>query len=429
MRHLYTAIFYLLLPLVVLRLLWRSRHTPAYRQRITERLGRGLSDHASAADVWLHAVSVGEVQAAQPLIRHLLNHRPPLTLLVTTTTPTGAQRLTELFGQRVQHHYLPFDLPAAQRRFLAQVKPRLVLVMETEIWPNLLHTCAAHRIPVVLVNARLSARSAHGYARLGAFTRTTLQQFDLIAAQTAADAARFVQLGADAAQVAVIGNLKFDQNVPGSLQDRAEALRRVWGTNRPVWVAASTHEGEEAAILAAHQLILRQHPSALLILVPRHPERFERVANLVTRAELTLARRSANQPCTAAEAVYLGDTMGELPALLAAADAAFIGGSWVNVGGHNPLEAAAVGVPVTFGPNMFNFQAVAQLLLAEQAAVQVTTAAALADCLTQWLGDAAQRSAIGERGRRVVVDNRGAAGRLFELLAPYLFNITGCNAR
>ncbi len=419
----YTLILRLLLPAALLRLYWRSLQAPAYRQRISERLA--LDEPAAApAAVWVHAVSVGEVQAAQPLIKHLRSRDPPLTVLVTTTTPTGAARVQDLFGAAVTHRYTPYDLPEVIARFLDRVEPRLLIVMETEIWPNTLAACAARGIPTVLANARLSARSARGYARLARLTRDTLERFTLIAAQTAADARRFRDLGAAAQRVVVTGSIKFDLRPAASLQDQSEAIRRSWGgggvADRPVWVAASTHEGEEELMLAAHRQIRAQVPAALLVLVPRHPERFERVAGLIQRAGFPLTRRSAQVPCPPETAVFLGDSMGELPIFLAAADTAFIGGSLVPIGGHNPLEAAAVGVPVAMGPHVFNFAAITELLVTEGAAVQVANAPALAALMIDWLTDASRRADIGEHGRRVVEANRGALQRLIALIEERL---------
>jgi 3-deoxy-D-manno-octulosonic-acid transferase len=414
----YTMLLRLLLPLALARLLWRSLRAPAYRRRIGERLALKRSA-PRPADVWVHAVSVGEVQAAAPLIRHLLTRDPPQRVLVTTTTPTGAARLKDLFDQAVIHRYTPFDLPGPVGRFLDRVRPRIILVMETEIWPNTLAQAERRRIPVILANARLSERSARGYGRLQPLTRQTLNRFDRIAAQGEADARRFLELGAAAERVEVTGSIKFDQQLPASLQEQSEVLRRDW-VDRPVWVAASTHEGEEELVLEAHRRIRAQVPEALLVLVPRHPERFDRVADLVARGGFSAVRRSTRAPCSAATAVLLGDTMGELPVFLAAADTAFIGGSLVPVGGHNPLEASAVGVPVATGPQVFNFTAIVDLLVAEEAASLVQDAEGLSTLMTRWLGDAAERTRIGENGRRVVEQNRGALGRLIALIEPRL---------
>ena len=415
---LYTLLLRLLLPLALVRLLWRSLRAPAYRRRVGERLA--LEGSAPGpADVWVHAVSVGEVQAAAPLIRYLLTRDPPQRVLVTTTTPTGAARVGDLFGKSLTHRYTPFDLPGMLSRLLDRVRPRLILVMETEIWPNMLVQATRRGIPVVLANARLSARSARGYGHLQPLTRETLNRFEHIAAQWEADARRFRELGAAPGRVQVTGSIKFDQQLPASLQEQAEVLRRDWG-QRPVWVAASTHEGEEEPVLAAHRQIRAQVPDALLVLVPRHPERFDRVAELVRRGGFTLVRRSAHMPCTEDTAVLLGDTMGELPVFLAAANAAFIGGSLVNVGGHNPLEASAVGVPVVTGPQVFNFAAMVDLLVSEDAAVIVPDARELGALVTRWLQDPTERTRIGENGRRVVGQNRGALGRLIALIEPRL---------
>jgi len=415
MRSLYSLLLLFLLPLVLLRLFWRGYRNPAYLERWPERLGYWRQP-LRPAELWIHAVSVGEVQAMQPLIRDLLGRDPALSLLVTTTTPTGARQLQALFGERVRHSFTPYDLPWIMRRFLNRVRPRLVLVVETEIWPNMLASCAAREIPVILANARMSPRSARGYARVGGFTARTLQRFRCIAAQSQSDAARFIQLGAAADRVQVTGSIKFDVRLPASLRDRAEVLRRGWGVNRPVWVAASTHEGEEELLLGVQRQLRQGFAEVLLVLVPRHPERFERVAALVRREGLAMVQRSAGLGAGATCSVYLVDTMGELPLFLAAADVAFIGGSLVPVGGHNLLEAAALGVPVAIGPHSFNFAEITRLLVAEEGAVQVKTAAALEQQLQAWLGDAAERARIGEQGLAFVERNRGALQRLLLIL-------------
>lgn len=413
--RLYSLLLYLALPLLLLRLFWRSRHAPAYRARWGERLGR-YDQRPMRAHIWIHAVSVGEVQAAEPLIKHFLAHYPNAGVMVTTTTPTGSEHLRGLFEDAVRHVYTPFDLMPVMNCFLDAVGPRLAIVMETEIWPNMLSTCQRRGVPVVLANARLSAHSAKGYARLGSFTGETLRRFAAIGAQSPTDATRFRALGAPAERVRVTGNIKFDVRRPSSLLDHAEVLRRLWGIQRPVWVAASTHEGEEEQVLLAHRKLLDQLAETLLVLVPRHPERFERVAALVERRGFALARRSTADPCGGQVSVFLGDTMGELPAFLAAGDAAFIGGSLVPTGGHNLLEAAAAGVPVAVGPHTFNFARITELMVREGAAIRVTDAHALAQCMEEWLGYATTRTRVGERGRRVVRANQGALRRLLDLL-------------
>ena len=414
MRLLYTVLLYLLLPLVLLRLLWRSIKAPAYRRRWGERFGI-FAPPRGWGGIWIHAVSVGEVQAVLPLTRRLLDDHPDLPLTVTTTTPTGSARVIEQLGDQVFHVYLPYDLPLALTGFIRRVRPRVLLMVETEIWPNLLHACRQQGIYTLLANARLSARSAARYAWLGAFTRQTFAGIDCIAAQAEADAQRFRELGAPVQRVIVTGSIKFDTRIPASLEGQVEVLRRQWG-GRPVWVAGSTHEGEDELVLSAHHSVLAQFPEALLILVPRHPERFERVAELCKRERLRFARRSRPGDYGAETQVYLGDTMGELMLLLGSADVAFIGGSLVRTGGHNMLEAAAQGVAVCFGPHVFNFSTISRLLLDEGAATQVESEAELGAQVTAWFKDASARAEVGANGRRVVAQNRGALDRLLALV-------------
>lgn len=419
MEPLYRLLMGLLLPLALLRLLWRSLRLPAYRQRMGERLGF-YPEGPRPADLWVHAVSVGEVQAAFPLIKALLERHPGLGVVVTTTTPTGAERLRQLLGERVQHRYTPYDLPSAARRFLRRFQPRLVVILETEIWPSLLAACQGQGIPVLLANARLSERSARGYARLGGFTARVLRRFALIAAQSESDARGFRALGADPRSVRVTGSIKFDVALPASLRERSEVVRRLWGSARPVWVAGSTHEGEDELLLAAHRRILQSLPDALLVLVPRHPERCVRVAALVNRQGLGLVTRSEGRTCEPGIAVFLGDTLGELAVFFGAADGAFLGGSLVPVGGHNLLEAAAAGLPVAVGPHTFNFAEITELMVERGAAVRVQGSEDLARVVGGWLADPAERVRIGEEGRRVVEENRGALQRLLGLLEERL---------
>ena len=419
MRLLYTLLLWLALPFVVARLYWRSLKAPAYRRRIAERFG-DAPFQLQRPSVWLHAVSVGETQAAQRLIRELLSRWPDCEIVVTTTTPTGSRRVRELFGDSVRHSYLPFDLPLFLRRFLTRARPVAVILMETEIWPNLIHVCARENIPVVLANARLSERSARGYARLGGFTRRVFSGLSLIAAQHERDARRFIDLGARPQAVKVTGSIKFDFRLPASLLEQAEAMRRSWndadGAGRMVWVAASTHAGEDEIVLAAHRRLLASVPNALLILAPRHPERFDPVCSLAETEGFRIQRRSSDAWVDAATQIYIGDTMGELPLLIAASDAAFVGGSLIERGGHNVLEPAALGVPVCFGPHMFNFAAIAQTLLEHNAAIEVHDAESLAGAMREWLSDASTRTRQGENGRKAVAANRGALDQLLTLL-------------
>jgi 3-deoxy-D-manno-octulosonic-acid transferase len=416
MRTLYTVLLYLLTPFIILRLLWRSRRAPAYRRRWRERFG----DYAPFSDeavVWIHAVSVGEVLAAVPLLKTLQKNWPDLPLLITTMTPTGAQQVHALFGDSVYHVYLPYDYPGAVQRFLDHFSPRLGIIMETELWPNLLAACATRTLPVVLANARLSARSAQRYQRVASLTRDTLTCLRLIAAQHEDDAQRFRRLGAT--DVQVTGSLKFDLHVPVELESQARSLRQPWG-RRLVWIAASTHDGEEAQVLDAFKRVRQEFSTLLLILVPRHPERFDEVAELCRKRGFSYARRSRQERVESSTAVYLGDTMGELLLLYGCADLAFVGGSLVPTGGHNPLEPAALGVPVLFGPHMFNFADISQRLLTGHAATQVASPGSLARAVNTYLHKPALRHRTGAHGRRFVQTNQGALTRLLALLTPLL---------
>jgi len=426
-RRLYTTALYLLLPFVLGRLAWRGLRNRGYWQRWGERFAF-FAVPELRDPIWLHAVSVGETLAAAPLVRELLARCPERSLVITTTTPTGSERVQALFGDqfigqpggRILHVYFPYDLPGVVRRFLGKTRPGLALVMETELWPNLFRQCARREIPVLIANARLSARSAKGYAKLGGLVRDTLDDISLIAAQGEVDAERFRGMGAAAERVTVMGNLKFDQRLPGDLEDRAEVLRRQLGMNRPVWVAASTHEGEDEQVLDAFTRLRERHPDALLLLVPRHPERFARVASLARRRGYDVVLRSEGRPCDADTAVFVGDTLGELLLFYAAADVAFVGGSLVPRGGHNMLEPAALGVPVVFGPHLFNFADISRALLEAGGARRVADSGELARVVGEMLSDAALRAEMGEAGRKLVAANRGALERLLALLQPYL---------
>lgn len=424
MRYLYTALFTLLIPFYLLRLYWRGFRSPAYRERWHERFGL-FDDPAQRGGIWVHAVSVGEVLAVARLVQQLLERYPGLPVLITTATPTGAERVRALFGDEVEHRYAPIDLPWVVRRFLRAYRPRLLVLVETEIWPNLIHHSRQAGVPILLANARLSLRSAQRYARVAALTREALRNITVIAPHGEADGERFLTLGARPDQVEVTGSIKFDVHLPGSLRERADVMRRDWGSQRPVWLAASTHEGEEELLLQTHDRVQQQIGNALLVLVPRHPERFERVAQLVEDAGFPLVRRSEQLPCEAETAVFLGDSMGELTLFMGASDLAFIGGSLVPHGGHNILEAAAQGVAVVFGPHMFNFSEISELFLQQGAAVQVSTVEELSLQVSRWLRDASERSRVGEVGRELVNKNRGALDRLTRLVDQLLQKTQG----
>ncbi|MGH8457779.1 MAG: lipid IV(A) 3-deoxy-D-manno-octulosonic acid transferase, partial [Nevskiales bacterium] len=357
MRRLYSFAFYLLLPLILGYFFWRSLREPGYRQRWRERFGRrpaGAGSAVAAGGIWLHVASIGEAQAARPLVESLLKQYPrlpPLTL--TCITPTGSECLRQLWGERVAHSYLPFDTPAAVTRFLDRLQPKLALVLETELWPNLYASCAARGIPLLMVSARMTETSLKSFNRFpgAGLLRETLACTAGILAQTEADAQRYRRAGAPAERVAVAGNLKFDYRLDPSLVSRAQVLREGWGAARPVWIAASTHEGEEAIVLVAHARLRERQPDLLLVLVPRHPQRFETVAGLCAKSGLSTARRSRGETGDTHSAILLVDTIGELNMFYAAADVVFVGGSLVPVGGHNLLEPAALGLPILVGPH------------------------------------------------------------------------------
>jgi 3-deoxy-D-manno-octulosonic-acid transferase len=415
----YTLLFYLLLPLVCLRLWWRGRRAPAYRQRWRERFGFGTPVLEQC--LWVHAVSVGETLAAQPLVNALLERYPGVPVLVTTMTPTGSERVRALWGERVQHVYAPYDLPAALRRFLRRARPRILIIMETELWPNMLHAARKAGVPVLLANARLSERSARGYGRAGALTRQLLQDLSHVAAQDAATASRFQGLGLPAHKLTVTGSIKFDITVAHSLIEGAQELRRQWQlATRPVLVAASTHAGEDAVVLEAFRLLQEHWPEAFLILVPRHPERFDEVARLIAGTGLPAVRRSSGAPVDAATAILLGDSMGELLRWFAMADVAFMGGSLVPVGGHNMLEPLALGLPTLTGPHLFNFQSIADELFAASALTEVHDARELADAVAGFWSDPVRALARRQAGLAVLERNRGALQRQLGLVSALL---------
>lgn len=411
-RTLYTLLFHLGLPLVALRLFLRSRKAPAYAQRIGERFAIGLPA-LKPGGIWVHAVSVGESIAAAPMIRALIARYPQLPITVTCMTPTGSERIRAMFGDQVQHCYLPYDLPWAAARFLDRARPVLGVIMETELWPNHIHQCAKRGIPVALANARLSERSARGYARFAGLTRPMLQEMNWFAVQTEAEAERFRQLGARPDCVSVTGSIKFDLTVAPELLTRAAELRGQWrAEQRPIWIAASTHAGEDEIILAAQRKLLGTHPDALLILVPRHPERFNSVFELSCREGFTTQRRSTGELVASETQVLIGDTMGELLFLYALADVAFVGGSLVENGGHNLLEPAALGKPVLSGPHLFNFLEIAAQLREVGALREVADAPSLAVAVAALWDEPVTAERMAKAGVDVMRANQGALERL-----------------
>ncbi|MFZ5536905.1 MAG: 3-deoxy-D-manno-octulosonic acid transferase [Pseudomonadota bacterium] len=486
-RGLYTTLLTLATPLALARLGWKGRANPAYRERIPERFGF-IPRLPARPRLWVHAVSVGEVIAAAPLIRAWRARHPDWAVLLTTTTPTGAAQVRRLFGEDVEHLYLPYDLPGAVRRFFARTRPSLGVIMETELWPNLAAEGAQRGIPLVLANARLSERSMRGYARVRPLVRNTLACFALIAARGPEDAARFIALGAPPKRVEALGNLKFDLELAPEVVLRGRQWRTLFGTERPVWIAASTHPGEETQVLEAHRRVLAEHPHALLLLAPRHPERVGEVVRLIEAAGLGYVLRSglpplpqplppqggggrfegevarlietanshhtacsrihalshstpfkgeelsspppsggrgggrggAPEPAPAAmdqaAQVLVIDTLGELMDFYAASDLAFVGGSLVAHGGHNPLEPAALGLPIISGPQVANFAEVYAAMFEAKAALKVEDAQGLGQAVAALLDDADERQTLGAAARAWLETHRGALGRLLERL-------------
>lgn len=414
----YTVLLYLFAPVALAVTALRGLRDPAYRDRLPERLGF-TNIRFAGSPIWVHAVSVGEVQAAAVLIRALRTRHPAHALLVTTATPTGAQRVRVLFGDSVRHCYLPYDLPGAVDRFLSRTQPRIAIVMETEIWPNLFRECGTRDIPILLASARLSEKSANRYRRLAGLLKRALTRVT-IAAQSPLDADRFRSIGADAARVHVSGNVKFDLEVPGEVRRSGESLRASQFPDRAVWVAGSTHEGEENIVLDAHERVRAVHKSALLVLAPRHPSRFEQVRTWLKARGASYASRSRNETVTADTSVLLVDTLGELLVFYAAADVAFVGGSLAPIGGHNLVEPAALARPVIVGPHNFNAPDIAQLFRSDGAALEVASAEALAAAILDLLANPARRAEIGEKGRAIVESNRGALDRVMQLIDPLL---------
>ncbi len=410
---------YLVTPLIVLRLLARGVRYRDYHRRWRERFGFYQGPQVRGS-LWVHAVSVGEVNAAEPLIKALRESYPHAPLVITTVTPTGSERVRQLFGDSVFHVYLPYDLPFAVSRFMKRVRPRLAVIVETEIWPNLYFACKRRGIPLMIVNARLSERSLRGYRPLQGLVRSALGCVRQIAAQSRTDAARYRLLGVDPARIVVSGNMKFDMPVPYDAAPAGKELRQQWGRLRPVWIAGSTHEGEELPVLEAHLQVLKRLPDALLLIAPRHPERFKMVENSVRSLGFSVATRSADRVPTAAHQVFVIDAMGELMQFYASADLAFVGGSLVPIGGHNVLEPAALSTPVLVGPHTFNFEEITLTLIREGAGVRLNGAEELGLNVLQLLRDPPRREAMGAKAKIVFDSERGAVQRVMALIDKQL---------
>ncbi|MGM0424145.1 MAG: lipid IV(A) 3-deoxy-D-manno-octulosonic acid transferase [Thermodesulfobacteriota bacterium] len=407
LHHAYNTLSHLALPAVLARLAVKGWKSPQYFQRLGERLG--FAPGQGQGGIWIHAVSVGEVQAVSALVQALLQNHPGQEILLTTTTPTGSRLVQDKYKQRVRHCYLPYDLPWAVKGFLSRHQPDLALFMETEIWPNIFLQCQRANIPLLLINARLSNRSFQGYRKIRPLMQASLNRCWHILAQSQADAARIRALGADPGKVLVSGNLKFDMQAPPAQVNAGQRLRSELWPQRPVWIAASTHKGEEEQILRAHAKILQDLPQALLIIAPRHSQRFDQVWELCQSQGFNACRRSQAEPEQARQSsVYLADSLGELLMLYSAADAAFVGGSLVPAGGHNLLEPASLGVPVLSGPYLHNFQEISSLLQEQEALILVQDAQALAQEITHMFLDYTSRQDAGHRARQVLAANQGA---------------------
>lgn len=419
LRIVYIVITYLLIPVVLAHLVWKGFGNRDYWQRIGERFG--FYSLPPLRDViWVHAVSVGEVQAAASLVRALLRDYPDRQVLVTTTTPTGSDRVRALFGEQIVHCYAPLDVGWSVKSFFRRFQPCVAIIMETELWPNLFRQCGARNVPLVLASARVSPKSIGRYRALVSLFKDVLSHGVVIAAQTQADAERFLSLGVAPERTHVTGNIKFDFLLASGVEEQGRALRKEHADGRPVWIAASTHAGEEEVMLEAHRMVQQQCPGALLILVPRHPERFDGIAALLKSSGFRFARRSRAEICDAQTEVLLGDTMGELMAFYAASDVAFVAGSLAKIGGHNLLEPAALKLPFVTGPHTYNAVDIAQLFQNAGIAPVVHDARELATEVVALLNDADERRRRGERSRELIDDSRGALARLLDLLRPLL---------
>jgi 3-deoxy-D-manno-octulosonic-acid transferase len=416
-RLVYSLLFYLLLPIILGRLLFRAIKAPAYTKRWTQRFGFVAPTKVPKETIWLHAVSVGETLAAVPLVKALQEKYPDHRLMMTSMTPTGSERIKAAFGDSVDHSYAPYDMPDAVARFLNRIKPSLLIIMETELWPNTIAACRKLNVPVLLANGRLSEKSATAYGRIAPLVRPMLTELTAVAAQHKDDGRRFTDLGLAESSLCITGNIKFDLSLDQLTIEKARGLSAEWRgvSERPILLAASTHNGEDETILQAFAKVRTEIPNLLLVIVPRHPERFKQVAELCTAAGFTLARRSSEGSLNGAD-ILLGDTMGELMTFFGACDIAFVGGSLVPTGGHNIIEPAAWGVPVLTGPHLFNFSEASQLLLDGNAMRICRSAGQMAEQVVELLKNQAQRAEMGAAAQRIAEANRGALGRLLSLI-------------
>ncbi|MGC1855092.1 MAG: lipid IV(A) 3-deoxy-D-manno-octulosonic acid transferase [Candidatus Aquirickettsiella sp.] len=421
MRFLYTIIFYLLLPFILLRLWIKNRKTPNGLKFWHERLGLGLRHPLPSGGIWVHAVSVGESLTAIPLIKQIQQRYPSLPIIVTNETATGAERIRIALGNSVAQLYFPYDLPLILRKFFKVLKPKLLILLETELWPNLLAACQLYQVPVALVNARLSERSARSYQRILPITQAMLKSINVIAAQFQADADRFIDLGFPSERIHITGSLKFDVTLPFQLNEQAQHWREAWGKDRLVWVAASTHPGEEEFILQAFTQVRHSFPSLLLVSIPRHVDRVPQLEQLYcSQKKYKVNKRSDLKADMSNMDILIGDTMGELLIFYAAADLAFVGGSLVEKGGQNPLEPAAIGLPILSGPYTFNFASIIEQLKQQGAAIQVNNATELAEQIISLLPDPVRRQQTGQKAKKFVAENKGSVLKQMHLIETLL---------
>jgi 3-deoxy-D-manno-octulosonic-acid transferase len=406
LRRLYSLLMSLASPLFLLHTLNKSRKEPRYRRNLRERFG-----FAPKMDtcIWIHCVSLGETIAANPLILQLQKHYPGTPLLITNTTATGSHASDRVLRDIDRNCFLPYDLNGAMRRFVRRVQPKIAIIMETELWPNLIHQTHKHQVPIVLNNARLSARSHRGYQRIASIMQKMLNKISLINTQTQADADRFIALGLAKEHCLVSGNIKFDLKVADDLKHQGGQLKQDWG-NRPTWVAASTHAGEEETILAAHAQILTQCPDALLILVPRHPNRFDDVYQLCEKSGLRTTRYTQAAP-TPEQSVLLGDTVGKLMLFYAATDITFMGGTLAPIGGHNFIEPAVLANALLSGPELHNFSQISQELLEHKALTIVKQPEEIAQAVLGLMKDKEKREQQGNWAKDMAMKNTGACDR------------------
>jgi 3-deoxy-D-manno-octulosonic-acid transferase len=415
MRKVYSILLYLLIPFILARLLWRSIKAPEYRQRWFERFAFYRNQTIQNV-VWFHAVSVGEAEALFPLLQRYQHQYPDRPILVTTMTPTGSARVKTVMKDTVSHVYLPYDLPDAIGRFMKAFTPVMAVIMETEIWPNLFAHCSKQQIPLYIINARLTEKSVQGYKKFPDLIRYSLARVNGIAAQTRDDAKRFIDIGAPTSIVKTYGNLKFDIEISSDIIESGQQIKQELFNSRFVWLVASTHNNEELLFLNLYKKIKQKIPELLMVLVPRHPERFDSVEKLCVEQQLDVIRRTSKQACTANSDIYLGDTMGELKILYAAADVAFVGGSMVPAGGHNVLEPAAIGVPILFGPFMENFNEIAEKITDQESAIQCRNAEEVFETICKLYRDVGYRQALVENSKQFVKNNQGTITKILRLI-------------